>query len=36
MGAIPEAIAAYAQPLIDETDGSLKQMNHALALAQLC
>jgi uncharacterized protein YecA (UPF0149 family) len=36
MGAIAEAMAAYAQPLIDETDGSLKQLNHALAIAQVC
>ncbi len=36
MGAIAEAMVAYAQPLIDETDGSLDQMNRALAIAQLC
>jgi hypothetical protein len=27
---------AYAQPLIDQTDGSLEQMNKALAISQLC
>src|SRR5262245_22613040 len=36
MGAIADAIAAYAQPLLDETDGSLEQMNKALAVTQLC
>jgi hypothetical protein len=36
MGAIAEAIAAYAQPLIDQTDGSLEQLNKAFAISQLC
>ena len=36
MGAIAEAITAYAQPLLDETDGSIEQMNKALAISQLC
>ncbi len=36
MGAIAEAVAAYAQPLLDQTDGSLEQMNIALALGQTC
>jgi uncharacterized protein YecA (UPF0149 family) len=36
MGAMAEAIAAYAQPLIDQTDGSSEMMNRALALAQVC
>ena len=36
MGAIAEGIVAYAQPLIDQTDGSLEQMNKAMMLAQLC
>jgi len=36
MGAIAEAIAEYAQPLLDQTDGSLDQVNKAFALAQLC
>lgn len=36
MGAIAEAIFAYAQPLIDETDGSLEQMNKALMISQVC
>ncbi len=36
MGAIGESIAAYAQPLIDDTDGSTDQMNHALHLGVLC
>lgn len=36
MGAIAESITAYVQPLLDETDGSIEQMNHALALGQLC
>jgi hypothetical protein len=36
MGAIAESIAAYAQPLLDKTDGSIEQMNRALALGQVC
>ena len=36
MGAIAEGIVAYAQPLLDQTDGSLEQMNKAMALSQLC
>jgi hypothetical protein len=36
MGAIAEGIMAYAQPLIDQTDGSLEQLNKALELTQLC
>ena len=36
MGAMAEAIAACAQPLLDNTDGSAGQMNHALALGTLC
>jgi uncharacterized protein YecA (UPF0149 family) len=36
MGAIAEGIMAYAQPLIDETDGSMQQLNHALTIAQVC
>jgi hypothetical protein len=36
MGAIADAIVAYAQPLIDETDGSLEQINKALSISQAC
>jgi uncharacterized protein YecA (UPF0149 family) len=36
MGAIAEAFAAYAQPLFDQTDGSIEQMNRAMGLAQMC
>ena len=36
MGAIAEAIAAYAQPLIDQTDGSPEQLEKAFAITQLC
>jgi uncharacterized protein YecA (UPF0149 family) len=36
MGAIGESIAEYAKPLLDETDGSIEQMNHALKLGMLC
>ena len=36
MGALAEAIVAYAQPLIDQTDGSFEQMEKALALSQFC
>ena len=36
MGAIAESIVAYAQPLIDETDGSPEQTRHAFSIAQIC
>lgn len=36
MGAIADAIVAYAQPLIDETDGSMEQINKALSISQAC
>jgi hypothetical protein len=36
MGAIAEALAAYAQPLLDQTDGSVEQLNKAFAITQLC
>lgn len=36
MGAIAEAIVAYAQPLIDQTDGSHEQLQKALTISQLC
>ena len=36
MGAIAEAIVAYAQPLLDQTDGSLEQLNKAMTFSQLC
>ena len=36
MGAIAEAIAAYAQPLIDQSDGTIDGLNHAMAIAQVC
>ena len=36
MGAIAEGIAAYAQPLLDQTDGSLEQLNNAMTISQLC
>jgi uncharacterized protein YecA (UPF0149 family) len=36
MGAIAEAIVAFAQPLIDQTDGSVSQMNQAMTMSQLC
>ena len=36
MGAIADAMVEYAQPLIDDTDGSIEQMNKALSLAQIC
>ena len=36
MGAIADAIVAYARPLIDQTDGSVDGMNHALVVAQIC
>jgi uncharacterized protein YecA (UPF0149 family) len=36
MGAIAEAFASFAQPLLEQTDGSLEEMNKALMLAQFC
>jgi uncharacterized protein YecA (UPF0149 family) len=36
MGAIADAIADYAQPLFDQTDGSLEEMNRAMSIAQMC
>jgi hypothetical protein len=36
MGAIADAIAAYAEPLLDQTDGTVEQINKAFGLAQLC
>ena len=36
MGIIAEAIAAYAQPLLDQTDGSIEQLNKAFMISQLC
>ncbi len=36
MGAIADAIVGYAQPLIDATDGSMDQINRALAISQAC
>ena len=32
MGAIAEGFVAYAQPLLDQTDGSEEQMNKAFAI----
>jgi uncharacterized protein YecA (UPF0149 family) len=36
MGAIAEALVAYAKPLVDQTDGSMEQLNKAFAISQLC
>lgn len=36
MGAIADALVAYAQPLLDQTDGSLEQTQRAMTLGQLC
>jgi SEC-C motif len=36
MGAIAEGLVAYAQPLIDQTDGSHEQLNKAFAISQIC
>ncbi len=36
MGAIAEAIVAFSQPLLDQTDGSVEQLEKAMALSQLC
>ena len=36
MGVIAESMMAYAQPLLDQTDGSTDQTRHALQIAQIC
>jgi hypothetical protein len=36
MGALADALTAYAQPLIDQTDGSHAELSKALGLTQLC
>lgn len=36
MGAIADGFVAYAQPLLDETDGSYEQLNKAFMISQLC
>ena len=36
MGAIAEGMVAYTQPLIDQTDGSLEQLENALMISSLC
>ena len=36
MGAIGDAIVAYARPLLDETDGSIEDVKKAMAVSQLC
>jgi len=36
MGAIAEGFAAYAQPLLDQTDGSLEQLKRAFTISQFC
>ncbi len=36
MGAFGEAFGAYAQPLLDQTDGSYEQVDKAMKVAQFC
>ncbi|MCL4206952.1 MAG: SEC-C domain-containing protein [Pirellulaceae bacterium] len=36
MGAIADAIVAYAQPLLDQCDGDVERMNRAMTIAQVC
>ncbi len=36
MGAIADGFVAFAQPLLDQTDGSMEELNKALAVGQLC
>ena len=36
MGAIADGFVAFAQPLLDKTDGSIEQMNKAFSIAQVC
>jgi len=36
MGSFADALSRFAQPLIDDTDGSPEQLQQALKLSQLC
>ncbi len=36
MGAIADAFVAYAQPLLDQTDGSHEELSKAFAISQVC
>jgi hypothetical protein len=36
MGGFAQAFVAFAQPLLDQTDGSDEQLNKALTIGQLC
>jgi uncharacterized protein YecA (UPF0149 family) len=36
MGAITEGFLAYAQPILDQTDGSQEQLNKAFTISHLC
>jgi hypothetical protein len=36
MGALAEGLVAYAQPLLDQTDGSVEEMNKAFSISTLC
>ncbi len=36
MGTMAESMNAYAQPLLDETDGSPEQMEKAISIAMMC
>ena len=36
MGALADAYVAFAQPLLDQTDGSIEQMNKAFSMSQFC
>ena len=36
MGSFGNSVMEYAKPLIDQTDGSPKQFQYALSVAQLC
>ena len=36
MGALAEGFVAFAQPLLDQTDGSQEQLNKAFAISTLC
>jgi uncharacterized protein YecA (UPF0149 family) len=36
MGALADAFVAYAQPLLDQTDGSEEQLSKAFTLSQFC
>ncbi len=36
MGILADSMMEYAQPLMDDTDGSVEELNKAMSIAQIC